>query len=264
MSADPARLQQIIWNLLSNAVKFTPKGGSIDVAISQVESSAEIVIRDTGIGISREFLPLVFERFRQAESVATRSHRGMGLGLAIVRHLVELHGGTVTAESEGEGKGSTFTIRLPLAAVKYSGDVLIERDINKGNGHDHALEGLRILLVEDEPDASELIALVLKGSGAHVEAVESVGDALQRLPLFIPDVLLSDIGLPVESGYDLIRKVRSLDTNMNKVPAIALTAFATENDRKKTLSAGFQAHLAKPVEPGDLVRTIQTLINGKS
>jgi PAS domain S-box-containing protein len=263
VSADPARLQQVIWNLLSNAVKFTPKGGTIEVRVSQVESSAEIVIRDNGIGISEDFLPLVFERFRQAESVATRSHRGMGLGLAIVRHLVELHGGTVIAESEGENKGSTFTIRLPLAAVKYSGDVLIERD-HKGNGHDHALDGVRILLVEDEPDASELIALVLKGSGAHVEAVDSVGDAMQRMPLFIPDLLLSDIGLPVESGYDLIRKVRSLSTNMNKVPAIALTAFATENDRKKSLSAGFQAHLAKPVEPADLVRTIQTLVNGKS
>jgi PAS domain S-box-containing protein len=263
VSADPARLQQVIWNLLSNAVKFTPKGGLVEVNLGRAETSAEIVIRDTGIGISKEFLPLVFERFRQAESVATRSHRGMGLGLAIVRHLVELHGGTVLAESEGENKGSTFTIRLPLAAVKNADDSVLELD-QRTNGHDKSLEGLRILLVEDEPDASELIALILKGTGAHVEAVESANDALQRIPLFIPDLLLSDIGLPVESGYDLIRKVRSLASNMNKVPAIALTAFATENDRQKSLSAGFQAHLAKPVAPADLVRTIKSLVNGKS
>jgi PAS domain S-box-containing protein len=260
VSADPARLQQVIWNLLSNAVKFTPKGGAIDVHLKQDESSAEIVIRDNGIGIAPDFLPLVFERFRQAESVATRSHRGMGLGLAIVRHLVELHGGTVLAESEGEDKGSAFTIRLPLAAVQFSGAVREHRI--PVNGFDQLLKGLRILLVEDEPDASEIIAMVLKESGAQVEAVESASDALQRMPLFYPDVLLSDIGLPVESGYDLIRQVRSLSSEMNKVPAIALTAFATENDRSKSLSAGFQAHLAKPVEPADLVRTIKTVING--
>ncbi|HKP39159.1 MAG TPA: PAS domain S-box protein [Pyrinomonadaceae bacterium] len=263
VSGDPARLQQVIWNLLSNAVKFTPKGGEISVVLRQFESSAEIVIRDNGIGISPEFLPFVFERFRQAESAATRSHRGMGLGLAIVRHLIELHGGTVIAESEGEDKGSTFTIRLPLAAVKYSADAVLELEPHT-NGHDKVLEGVRILLVEDEPDASELIALVLTGSGAQVEAVESAGDALRRMPLFIPDILLSDIGLPVESGYDLIRKVRSLKSKMNKVPAIALTAFATESDRKKSLSSGFQAHLAKPVEPSNLVRTIKSLVNGKS
>jgi PAS domain S-box-containing protein len=263
ISADPARLQQVIWNLLSNAVKFTPKGGAIEVDVRAVESSAEIVVRDNGIGISQDFLPLVFERFRQAESVATRSHRGMGLGLAIVRHLIELHGGTVTAESEGENKGSVFTIRLPLAAIRYSDDPRLQLD-HYSNGDEKPLSGIRILLVEDEPDAKELIALVLTGSGAHVEAVDSAGGALQRMPLFIPDLLLSDIGLPVESGYDLIRKVRALRSNMNKVPAIALTAFATESDREKSMTAGFQAHLAKPVEPADLVRTIKSLVNGKS
>jgi len=260
VSADPARLQQVIWNLLSNAVKFTPKGGAIDVYLRQVESSAEIVIRDNGIGIAPDFLPFVFERFRQAESVATRSHRGMGLGLAIVRHLIELHGGTVLAESEGENKGSVFSIRLPLAAVSFAG-VLLESKI-PANGHDEVLKGLRILLVEDEPDASEVIAMVLKDSGAQVEAVESARDALQRMPYFYPDLLLSDIGLPVESGYDLIRQVRSLASDFKKVPAIALTAFATEADRNKSLSAGFQAHLAKPIEPAVLVRTIKSVING--
>jgi PAS domain S-box-containing protein len=262
VSADPARLQQVIWNLLSNAVKFTPKGGAIDVYLRQVESSAEIVIRDNGVGITPDFLPLVFERFRQAESVATRSHRGMGLGLAIVRHLIELHGGTVVAESEGENKGSVFSLRLPLAAFSFAGVVRESRI--PANGNEEILKGLRILLVEDEPDASEVIAMVLKDSGAQVEAVESARDALQRMPFFYPDVLLSDIGLPVESGYDLIKQVRALASDFKTVPAIALTAFATEADRNKSLSAGFQAHLAKPVEPADLVRTIRSVVNGTS
>jgi PAS domain S-box-containing protein len=263
VSGDPSRLQQIIWNLLSNAVKFTPKGGSVNVDFRQHDSHAEIVVRDNGIGISPEFLPHVFERFRQAESTATRSHRGMGLGLAIVRHLVELHGGTVWAASDGENQGSSFMIHLPLAAVqKSSPGPAFTGQSNRE--HQNDLKGLRILLVEDEPDARELIAMVLQGSGASVEAVDSAGDALKRLPLFIPDLLLSDIGLPRESGYDLIKKVRLLSSNLNKVPAIALTAFATESDRTMSLSAGFQAHLAKPVEPTDLVATIKSVLNGSS
>jgi signal transduction histidine kinase/ActR/RegA family two-component response regulator len=261
VTGDPARLQQVIWNLLSNAVKFTPKGGSVHVTFQQAESYAEIVIRDTGIGISADFLPHVFERFRQAESAVTRSHRGMGLGLAIVRHLIELHGGTVTAASEGENQGATFTIRLPLAAVAQH-TLASTVDFNKAD--DGMLNGIRILLVEDEPDARELIALALRSSGADVEAVDSAGNALHRLQSFAPDVLLSDIGLPVQSGYDLIRSVRALSSEMNKVPAIALTAFATETDRQMSLSAGFHVHLAKPVEPGHLIETIKGLINDNS
>jgi CheY-like chemotaxis protein len=261
VTGDPARLQQVIWNLLSNAVKFTPKGGSVQVTFQQAESSAEIVIRDTGIGILADFLPHVFERFRQAESAVTRSHRGMGLGLAIVRHLIELHGGTVTAASEGENQGATFTIRLPLAAVTQH-TLASTADYKKAD--DGMLNGIRILLVEDEPDARELIALALRSSGADVEAVDSAGNALHRLQSFAPDVLLSDIGLPVQSGYDLIRTVRALSSEMNKVPAIALTAFATETDRQMSLSAGFHAHLAKPVEPGHLIETIKSLINDHS
>ena len=260
VTGDPARLQQVIWNLLSNAVKFTPKGGSVQVNFQQAESSAEIVIRDTGIGISADFLPHVFERFRQAESAVTRSHRGMGLGLAIVRHLVELHGGTVTAASEGENQGATFTIRLPLAAANHT----LASPVDFKTADDGMLNGIRILLVEDEPDARELIALALRSSGADVEAVDSAGNALRRLLSFAPDVLLSDIGLPVQSGYDLIRTVRALSSEMNKVPAIALTAFATETDRQMSLSAGFHAHLAKPVEPGHLIETIKGLINDHS
>ena len=263
ISGDPSRLQQIIWNLLSNAVKFTPKGGSVQVGFRRYESYAELVVRDSGIGISPDFLPHVFERFRQAESTATRSHRGMGLGLAIVRHLVELHGGTVWAASDGENRGALFTVHLPLALVQKI--ELAATLASAGNGEDkNALNGLRILLVEDEPDARELIKMLLQGSGASVEAVNSASDALQRLPLFIPDLLLSDIGLPRESGYDLIRKVRSLSSDLKKVPAIALTAFATESDRRMSLSAGFQAHLAKPVEPAALVTTIKSLLNGNS
>lgn len=260
---DPARLQQVIWNLLSNAVKFTSKGGSIHINLQRAESSAEIVIRDTGVGISADFLPHVFERFRQADSAVTRSHRGMGLGLAIVRHLIELHGGTVTAASEGEDQGATFTIQLPLAAVTQP-TLASAIDFEKANAADGLLTGIRILLVEDEPDARELIALALRRSGADVEAVDSAGNALHCLKSFTPDVLLSDIGLPIESGYDLIRTVRALSSDINKIPAIALTAFATENDRQMSISAGFHAHLAKPVEPGHLIETIKGLVNDNS
>jgi CheY-like chemotaxis protein len=263
VSGDAARLQQIIWNLLSNAVKFTPNGGSVFVEYKRHGAFAEVIVRDTGIGISADFLPHVFERFRQAEATTTRSHRGMGLGLAIVRHLVELQGGTVSVESAGENQGSTFTVHLPLASVPKPS--LASKSLSEHNGDfATALNGLRILLVEDEPDARELIAILLQGSGATVEAVDTASSALQRLPIFIPDVLVSDIGLPRESGYDLIRQIRSLSSEVNKIPAIALTAFATENDRQMSLSAGFQAHLAKPVEPSDLLKTIKIVINGKN
>lgn len=262
VAGDAARLQQVIWNLLSNAVKFTPKGGTVTVEFCRHNEFAEVVVRDTGIGIAPDFLPHVFERFRQAESSSTRTHRGMGLGLAIVRHLIELHGGTVTAASEGENRGSTFTFHLPLASAPKQR--VAAAAAHKSNGDDaEALKGLRILLVEDEPDARELISMLLQTSGAHVESVDSVKDALQSLSQFAPDVLLSDIGLPHESGYDLIRQVRAMPTDLRKIPAIALTAFASENDRKLSLSSGFQAHLAKPVEPSDLLSTIKLVINGK-
>jgi len=259
---DPTRLQQIIWNLLSNAVKFTPREGSVYVSMRRAGSSAQVIVQDTGVGISSDFLPYVFERFRQAESPITRSYRGLGLGLAIVRHLTELHGGTVSAESQGEGRGATFTVSIPLAAMQpgESASQLFDESAVGGAGTTRlALAGLRVLVVEDEPDARELLSLMLESSGATVDSVESAQEALTNLQIFKPDVLLSDIGLPVESGYELIHKVRSLPTEASKIPAIALTAFATEEDRKLSLAAGFQVHLTKPVEPGVLVETIERM-----
>jgi PAS domain S-box-containing protein len=259
VSGDPARLQQIVWNLLSNAVKFTSRDGIVEVLLRKSGRSAEIVVRDTGIGIAAEFLPYVFDRFRQAESSLTRSHRGLGLGLAIVRHLVELHGGGVSAESPGENQGATFTIRLPLVATQSRSSAPANDD---GVHVEQALAGLRVLVVEDEPDSRELISLALKRSGAVVTAVGTARDALSNMQVFAPDVLLSDIGLPVESGYDLIREVRGLSSKLNNVPAIALTAFASESDRKMALSSGFHAHLAKPIEPNHLVEMIRRLVRG--
>jgi CheY-like chemotaxis protein/anti-sigma regulatory factor (Ser/Thr protein kinase) len=263
VSGDPARLQQIIWNLLSNAVKFTSRDGWVYVSLHRSESSAELVVRDTGMGIDPDFLPSVFERFRQAESPIIRSHRGLGLGLAIVRHLTELHGGTVSAESPGEGQGATFTIRIPLAALP-SAESVAARDrfeVRDSAPFRAPLEGVRVLLIEDEPDTRELLSLTLEASGAEVAAVDSAQAALNSLERVIPDVLLSDIGLPVESGYELIRKVRALTSAARDVPAVALTAFATDKDRQLALSAGFQTHLAKPVDPGVLVETIKRLAN---
>jgi PAS domain S-box-containing protein len=263
VAGDSARLQQIVWNLLSNAVKFTSRDGWVYVSLCRNASSAELEVRDTGMGIEPEFLPSVFERFRQAESPITRSHRGLGLGLAIVRHLTELHGGTVTAESPGEGLGATFTIRIPLAAMRLEETATESRELEteETTGTRQPLEGVRVLVVEDEPDARELLALTLECSGARVEAVESAQEALENLHRFRPHVLLSDIGLPVQSGYELIRKVRLLSSEASHLPAVALTAFATEKDRQRAMSAGFQIYLAKPVEPRVLVEAIERLAN---
>lgn len=260
IAGDPARLQQVIWNLLSNAVKFTPRDGHVYIFLRRADPYAEIEIRDTGIGIPPNFLPSVFERFRQAESPVTRSHRGLGLGLAIVRHLTELHGGTVTAASDGEGHGSTFFVRIPLALSELAPLPALPSESESASAQ--ALRGLRVLLVEDEADARELLALTLQLSGAYVQAVDSAQQAMLEFELFKPDVLLSDIGLPQESGYELIRRVRALTTDSNQVPAVALTAFASEKDRQLALAAGFQVHLAKPVEPELLIETIKHLTNG--
>ncbi|MEP6911810.1 MAG: ATP-binding protein [bacterium] len=265
---DADRLQQIMWNLLSNAIKFTPKGGRVQVRLGRINSHVEIAVSDSGQGISPDFLPFVFERFLQADNTTTRRHGGVGLGLAISRHLAELHGGTISAESAGEGQGTTFTLKLPLISVYNSASELQvtqeQRQTRNGPGEQFAtlprLDGLRVLVVDDESDARNLLTTVLSQSGAQVTAVATVTDALEKLKLIKPDLLLSDIEMPDEDGYSLIRKVRSLAKNQGGLtPAIALTAHARFSDRMRALSAGFQMHLPKPVEPVELVTVIANL-----
>jgi PAS domain S-box-containing protein len=266
VSGDPVRLQQVVWNLLSNAIKFTPKGGRVQIRLERVNSHIEIAISDDGAGIAPEFLPHVFDRFRQADQSTTRSHGGMGLGLAIVRHLVELHGGTVRAESPGEGLGSTFTVMLPVAPV-YQWIGLEERVhpaarniLPTYEGLDR-LDGLRMLVVDDEPDTLELLKAGLGQCGAEVMTVNSAGEALEAIKTVLPDVLISDIGMPDVDGYDLIRRVRKLPVESGgKVPAIALTAYARTEDRLQALKAGYQMHVPKPVELTELVAVVESLI----
>ena len=253
---DSDRLQQVMWNLLSNAIKFTPKGGRVDVRVRVANGDAEISVGDTGAGISPEFLPHVFDRFRQADSTSTRSHGGLGLGLAIVRHLVDLHGGTVHAESAGTGRGATFVVSLPLRELHEepaAATVTLARPRAPapGVGLEPALDlrGLRVLLVEDDADGSEAIATVLGVAGAEVRSAGSTAAALEVLATWRPDVLVSDIGLPGEDGYTLLRRVRTLEDGGARLPAVALTAYAQAEDRIRALTAGFQAHVTKPVEP---------------
>ena len=260
VTGDPDRLQQVVWNLLSNAIKFTPKGGSVGVRVGREGSDVFIRVRDTGRGIAAEFLPHVFERFRQQDGSTTREQGGLGLGLAIVRHLVEQHGGRVSAESAGERLGSTFTIKLPVAAVRGAAvGKGAERPPNpSASNREAALRGVRVLVVDDQPDARELLAIVLGGAGAEVSTAESAAEALEVLRLEGADVLVSDVGMPVEDGYTLVGRVRSLATG--PIPAVALTAYAAEEDRLSALAAGFDAHVAKPVEPAELVSVIAGLV----
>ena len=271
---DPDRLQQIIWNLLTNAVKFTPRGGRVEVRLERVDSHIAIVISDTGQGIKADFLPYVFERFRQADSSSTRQYGGLGLGLSIVRHLVEMHGGTVRAESAGPGQGTTFTVELPLLPVR-TGDYGLPNK-NGGNAHGAEVEqehqsaipnpqsailrGLRVLVVEDEPTAREMIGVVLQQYGAEVEDVATAAAGLASLRRWRPDVMVSDIGMPEEDGYALIANVRALDpAHGGQTPAVALTAYARSEDRLKALAAGYQVHVPKPVEPAALVTAVASL-----
>ncbi|HYE66000.1 MAG TPA: ATP-binding protein, partial [Pyrinomonadaceae bacterium] len=265
VSGDPNRLQQVIWNLLSNAVKFTPSGGRIQVRLQCDDSHVEIKVVDTGQGIREEFLPYVFDRFRQADSTTTRRHGGLGLGLAIVRYLVELHGGTVQAESAGEGRGATFTVKLPLkGALMRSKSAHGRVNTPAGNvespDHQPALEGLHVLLVDDEPDALEMLTRILEQREVKVTAVATAGEAISAIERLKPDVLVSDIGMPDEDGYELIRKVRSLPSERARnIPAVALTAYARDEDRKRSLLAGYQTHLAKPVDPFNLMKVVASL-----
>ena len=244
---DPDRLQQIAWNLLSNAVKFTLKGGRVEIALEGGPSDVRIAVSDTGAGIDPAFLPFVFDRFRQADSSAAREHGGLGLGLAIVRHLVELHGGSVRAESAGAGRGATFTVHLPIPAGRAPA-----RPETCAHREDQAsvpLSGMRVLVIEDELDAREVTAEMLRSFGAAVHAVGSSDEALEDIDRFGPDVLLADIAMPGEDGFALLRRVRALPSPYARIPAVALTAYAQDDDVRKAIFAGFQAHLAKPVDP---------------
>jgi CheY-like chemotaxis protein len=294
---DPSRLQQIFWNLLSNAIKFTPNGGQVEVQLSTVEGRkwgvgsreeshysptyAQITVKDTGIGISPDFLPYVFDSFRQADGSTTRKQGGLGLGLAIVRHLVELHGGTVAASSLGEGQGATFTVRLLLLEEKGGKGELGDQGARgnsvpplgtrgqEGEGGVYSqvpspqfpLVGIRVLVVDDEADSRNFLVFALEEFGAVATAVPSVSRALQVFGSFKPDMLISDIGMPEQDGYTLIQQVRTLPrTQGGQIPAIALTAYAGEKDRQKAIAAGFQKHLSKPVAPDELTRVIVELL----
>jgi PAS domain S-box-containing protein len=264
VAGDSDRLQQIVWNLLSNAIKFTPKGGRVDVRLERVNSHVEITVTDTGQGISPEFVPYVFERFRQADSSITRSYSGLGLGLAIVRHLVELHGGTVRADSPGEGQGATFTVKLPLMSLRVKSDrgERVHSSVESGepSGNLLLLNGVRVLIVDDETDSREVLTATLEQVGAEVTAVASASEALDAITQLTPDVLVSDIGMPLEDGYSLIRKVRQLKAEQGgQIPAIALTAYARPEDRMRAIAAGFQMHIAKPLEPAELVTMVASL-----
>jgi signal transduction histidine kinase/DNA-binding response OmpR family regulator len=264
---DANRLQQIVWNLLSNAVKFTPRGGRVTVMIERGDAYVEITVRDTGKGMAQEFLPYVFERFRQADSSSTRQFGGLGLGLAIVRHLTELHGGTVHVSSAGENLGATFKIRLPLAITHVNQELLHSEvpfrqneETRSPSGFMSSLEGVRILVVDDEADARDLLSFILLRTNADVRTAGSVQEALKIVPEWKPAVLLSDIGMPLEDGYSLIRLVRSLPPEQGgNVAAAALTAYARSEDRVRALAAGYQTHVTKPVEPAELVAVVASL-----
>jgi signal transduction histidine kinase/ActR/RegA family two-component response regulator len=262
VSGDPGRLQQVVWNLLSNAVRFTPNGGRIDVGVRQSGNDVEISVCDSGTGVKPEFLPHVFERFRQGEAGTTRAHGGLGLGLAIVRHLVELHGGTVRAENNTASAGATFVIRLPArpSAAAIRGERVVAAAKRDSAPAPARLDGLTFLVVDDDPHARELLTAILENAGATVKAAASVADAVVILEHWMPDALLSDIEMPNEDGYDLLRKVRAGQSAAAKLVAIAVTAHARPNDRRKALDAGFQWHLAKPIDPDELVSVVSTLV----
>jgi signal transduction histidine kinase len=256
---DSTRLQQVAWNLLSNAVKFTPEGGTVRVALRARENAAEMIITDSGQGITPDFLPSVFEPFRQADGSTTRPHSGLGLGLSIVKHLVEAHGGTVTAHSAGLGHGAVFTVRLPTAAAASTAPRAADALQASRPATDVSLDGLTVLVVDDDEASRQVLIAHLESSGATVLAAESAGEALDLLQREPVDVLLADIAMPGEDGYSLIRKLRALDAAAADVPAAALTAFAREEDRQAAFRAGFQLHLAKPIDAGSLVAAVATL-----
>jgi CheY-like chemotaxis protein/anti-sigma regulatory factor (Ser/Thr protein kinase) len=254
MIGDSDRLQQAVWNLLSNAVKFSDRGGRIEARVWRGERSVHFTVRDTGRGIDPRFLPHVFDRFRQADSSYTREHGGLGLGLSIVRAIVELHGGTVTAASSGPGRGATFQVMVPADAAAdpgQSGDTT-----HPATDEAERLDGIRIVVVDDQPDERRLVATILEHRGAQVATAESADAAIRSVEEWAPDVVVSDIAMPGEDGYVLVRRLRDLGGAARDLPVVALTAHARAEDRERAMAAGFQAYLPKPVEPSRLVRAI--------
>jgi CheY-like chemotaxis protein/two-component sensor histidine kinase len=248
---DADRLRQVLWNLLSNAVKFTPKGGRVEIELRTTDTGASVVVTDTGQGIRPDFLHHVFERFRQADSTASRKHGGLGLGLAIVRHLTEAHGGSVSAESPGEGLGATMTVHLPVREVRTR-----PTTDQSAEPRGTALSGLRVLLVDDEADTREMLRVLLEVQGATVTAASSAGEALDLLRRHPTDVLLADIGMPEQDGYALIEAVRALPTSEAIVPAVAVTAYVSSRDRARAFKSGYGWHVAKPVDPDQLIAVV--------
>jgi signal transduction histidine kinase/ActR/RegA family two-component response regulator len=265
ISGDASRLQQIVWNLLSNAIKFTPRGGKVQLRLARVNSHVEVVVSDTGRGIAADFLPYVFERFRQADASFSREHGGLGLGLAIARQLTELHGGTITASSGGPGAGATFTVKLPLMIVHRQPPEDVRRE------HPHTertapelrpaprIDGIRVLAVDDEPDSLNLLRLVLEQAGASVTTAHTAAEAIDVVRTLRPDVLVADIGMPGMDGLQLIRAIRQMEEPYRSTPAAALTAYARSQDRITSLASGFHMHLAKPIDPLELTVAIATL-----
>jgi CheY-like chemotaxis protein len=261
VSGDVNRLQQVVWNLVSNAIKFTPRGGRVQVVLRRVDSQVEISVIDTGVGIDANFLPHVFERFRQADASSTRKHGGLGLGLAIAKSIVELHGGTATASSPGEGQGATFIVQLPVSAVRRNPLQIGARPPASQEATvplvNADLSNTVVVVIDDDPDSLELIRRILSDGGATVIVAGSAAEGLALIERQQPDVLVSDIGMPQVDGYELMRKVRSFQARLGtRFPAIALTAYARTEDRTRALLAGFVAHVSKPVEAAELMATV--------
>lgn len=262
IQGDSARLEQVVWNLLINAIKFTPKGGTIEIVLKKVDSHMLVSISDTGQGIHSEFLPYVFERFRQADGSITRRHGGLGIGLSIVKNILELHGGTIKAFSSGEDQGATFSIDLPLSIAQAKGDVVLLKEAKDDISllDNLSLQGIKVLTLDDEPDARELLQRILQASGAEVIIASSAQEALNLLKNGVfPDAIVSDIGMPDIDGYDFIRQVRNMEGNLANIPAVALTALARVEDRKRALMSGFHTHVTKPIDPAELVAIIANL-----
>jgi CheY-like chemotaxis protein len=256
----------VVWNLVANAIKFTPRDGQVQVSLERVGSHVEVTVADTGQGIASEFLPYIFERFRQADSSMTRAHGGLGIGLAIVKHLVEMHGGTVRAKSPGEGQGATFTVVLPITVLHPPLDAT-PREHPKASSFDVVTEpyespiltGVRVLVVDDDPDSRQLIEQVLSESEAEVRTAASADEGIEALVTWQPMVILSDIGMPETDGYQFIRRVRSMEVDRPPTPAAALTAFTRSEDRRRALLSGYQTHIGKPAEPGELIAVVASL-----